>query len=151
MECSFSKRTKAFRDGLKFLIDPEDFEKIKDESFCLTLKGYVYSGKHKLLHRILMNAPDGTDVDHIDGNPLNNRKCNLRICTHQQNLMNVAKKKNNTSGFKGVYFNKQLQKFRAQINIDGKRKHLGYFEKAEDAYKVYCEACAKHHGEFHHF
>jgi len=151
MNCKFSKRSKAFRDGLKFLIDAEDFEKIKNESFCLTLKGYVYSGKNKLLHRMIMNAPDGMDVDHINGDKLDNRKSNLRICTRQENLMNVAKKKNNTSGFKGVCFDKQSQKFKAQIRIDGKQKFLGLFEKAEDAHEAYKKAAVKLHGEFHHF
>ena len=148
MECSFSKRTKAFRDGLKFLIDPEDFDKIKDQSFRLHKRGYVFSGKHKLLHRILMNAPDDKQVDHINGDKLDNRKCNLRICTHQENNMNVGKRKDNSSGFKGVCFHKQHQKFQAQIYIDGKKKYLGLFEKAEDAFKVYCQAGKKLHGDF---
>ena len=151
MDCSFGKRSKAFRDGLKFLIDPDDYEKIKDESFCLTLKGYVYSGKHKLLHRILMEAPDGMDVDHINGDKLDNQKSNLRICTHQENMMNQGKQKNNTSGFKGVSFDKQRQKFKAHINIYGKKKHLGYFEKAEDAHEAYKKGCVKYHGDFAHF
>ena len=149
MDCLFGKKSKAFRDGFKFLIDPEDFDKIKNESFHLC-HGYVCSGKDKLLHRILMNAPDDMEVDHINGDKLDNRKSNLRLCTNQQNNMNVGKKKNNTSGFKGVCFHKKRQKFQAQISIDGKKKHLGYFEKAKDAYKVYCKACVKHHGEFHH-
>ena len=151
MDCSFGKRSKAFRDGLKFLIDPDDYEKIKDESFCLNSCGYVRSGKHKYLHRIIMNVPDSMQVDHINGNKLDNRKCNLRICTNQENCMNVGKKKNNSSGFKGVCFNKQHQKFQANISIDSKLKHLGLFEKAEDAYKVYCEAAIKHHGAFARF
>ena len=152
MDYSFSKRSKAFKDGLKFLIDAEDFEKfVKDESFYLLNNGYVYSGKHKLLHRILMNAPDGMFVDHINGNKLDNRKTNLRICTQQENNMNRGKNKNNTSGFKGVTFHKQTQKLQALIRIDGKYKFLGLFEKAEDAYEAYKKAAVKLHGDFAHF
>ena len=149
MNCNFSKRSKAFRDGLKFIIDEEDYNKfVKDNSFCLSKYGYVRSGKHKYLHRLIMNAPDDKQVDHINGDKLDNQKSNLRICTHQENSMNVGKQKNNTSGFKGVTFDKHAQKFQAQIVIDGKKKYLGLFEKAEDAFKAYCQAGKKHHGDF---
>ena len=152
MECEFGKRSKAFKDGLKFLIDEDDYEKfVKDESFCLLQSGYVSNGKHKYLHRLIMNPPDNMCVDHINGNKIDNRKSNLRICTNQQNQMNRGKKKNNKSGFKGVWFDKSKNKYRTQISVDGKKKHLGLFEKSEDAYKAYCEACVKYHQEYHHF
>ena len=154
MECEFGKRTKAFKDNIKFLIDEEDYEKIvKDESFCKTSNGgYVYNAKKKkLLHRLIMNVEDRwTLVDHINGNPLDNRKCNLRICNQQQNSFNKSKYKNNKTGFKGVCFDKSRNKFKAQIMLNGKSIHLGRFEKSEDAYKAYCEACVKYHQEFHH-
>jgi len=151
-ECEFGKRTKAFKEGLKFLIDVDDYEKfVKGESFHLIKPGYVVNGKHKYLHRLITNAPDGMDVDHINGNKLDNRKSNLRICSRAQNQMNRGKTKNNKSGFKGVFFNKPTGKFMSKIMIDGKNVHLGSFEKAEDAYKAYCDACVKYHKEFHHF
>ena len=150
-ECDFSKRTKAFRDGLKFLIDVDDYEKfVKGESFN-SYKGYVRNASGKRIHRLIMNAPDGMDVDHINGDPLDNRKSNLRICSRSQNQMNKGKPKNNTTGFKGVHFYKPSGKFISNIRVDGKNVYLGSFEKSEDAYKAYCEACVKYHQEFHHF
>ena len=150
-ECEFGKRSKAYREGLKFIIDEEDYDKfVKGESFYSN-KGYARSGKDKFLHRLIMNAPDGMDVDHINGNPLDNRKCNLRICTHAQNSFNKGKYKNNTSGFKGVNWNNNNKKYQSRIMLNGKSISLGYFEKAEDAYKAYCGACVKYHQEFHHF
>ena len=148
MEINFGKRSKAYKDGIKFIIDPEDFEKIKDKSFFLHTGGYVASSKKQYLHRILMNPPDDKMVDHINGNKLDNRKSNLRVCSNQENQMNTRKQKNNKSGFKGVYFDKQRNKFKAQIMIDGKNKNLGLFENPEDAYKKYCEFAKKFHGDF---
>jgi hypothetical protein len=150
MECEFSKRTKAFKDGIKFIIYPDDYDKfVKDESFYLK-DGYVRNSKNKYLHRLIMDAPDDMCVDHINGDKLDNRKENLRICTNQQNQMNKAKYKNNKSGFKGVSFDKPTNKYKAQIMIDGKKKHLGRFDDKLDAYKAYCDACIKYHGEYHH-
>jgi hypothetical protein len=151
MECDFGKRTKAFKDGIKFIIDPDDYDKfVKDESFRKLSTGHVRNSKNKYLHRLIMDAPDDMCVDHINGNPLDNRKENLRICTHQQNMMNQGKQKNNSTGFKGICFNKRDNKYQAQIMIDGKIKHLGLFDDKLDAYKAYCEACVKYHGEYHH-
>ena len=157
MECSFGNRTKAFRDGIKFLIDPADYEKfVKDYSFSLS-NGYVqYSSRTdglncKRLHRIIMNCPDDKMIDHINMNKLDNRRENLRICTHQQNQHNRTKQSNNTSGFKGVSFNKEKQKFEARIGIDGKSKFLGYFDTAEKASECYKQAALKHHGDFARF
>ena len=150
-ECEFGKKSKAYKEGLKFIIDEEDYDKfVKGESFYSN-KGYARSGKDKFLHRLIMNAPDGMDVDHINGNPLDNRKSNLRICSRSQNQMNKGKYKNNTTGFKGVHFYKPTGKFVSRIKVDGKNLYLGCFEKAEDAYKAYCDACVKYHQEFHHF
>lgn len=151
MECNFGKRSKAFRDGIKFIIDPEDFEKIKNKSFRLNKYGYVRSNEQQYLHRIIMNPPDDKVVDHINGNKLDNRKSNLRVCTNQENTMNRGKNKNNSSGYKGVYFNKQNQKFRAEIWIDRKKKFLGHFDNPEDGHEAYKKAAVKLHGEFAHF
>jgi hypothetical protein len=148
MNCEFGKRSKAFKDNIKFIVDPDDYEKfVKNNSFHLD-KGYVTNGKKKYLHRLIMNAPDDMVVDHINGDKLDNRKENLRICTNQQNQMNRGKTKNNKTGFKGVCFNKRDNKYQANIKVDGKKKHLGLFEKSEDAYKAYCDACVRYHGEF---
>lgn len=86
------------------------------------------------------------DVDHINNNPLDNRKINLRICNRSQNLINRRLLGFNTSGFRGV--SKFRNKWQAYINYDRKRIHLGHFENKTDAAKAYNIAALKYHGEF---
>lgn len=95
-----------------------------------------------------MNCPVGMCVDHIDGNPLNNCKNNLRICTQAENQMNRGKTKNNKSGCKGVYWAKQLKKWKSQITINNKQKHLGYYNCPIEAAKAYNSAALLYHKEF---
>jgi len=158
MECQFGNRTNAFRENIKFIIDDEDYDKfVKNYSFRLDDFGYViYSSRkdglhNKLLHRVMMGEPDDLQVDHINVNKLDNRRSNLRVCTNQQNKCNSNKYSNNTSGFKGVWFDKPKQKFRARITFNGKKKHLGYFDTAEEAHEAYQQASAKYHGDFGRF
>jgi hypothetical protein len=155
MNCEFGSDTQAYRDNIKFIIDIGDYDKfVKGYSFKLHPDGYVqYSGAkdglhNKYLARVLFGEPDDMEIDHINTNPLDNRRENLRIATHRQNCKNKNKYKNNTSGFKGVSFDKKEQKFRARISIDGKRKFLGYFATAEAAHEEYKRAAVKYHGEF---
>ena len=158
MECEFGSLTQAYRDNIKFLIDPEDYQKfVKGYSFSLHNLGYVQytstkDGLHnKRLHRMIMGEPDGREVDHKNTDKLDNRRENLRIATHKQNCKNKNKQSNNTSGFKGVSFKKQNQKFQATIHIDGKKKHLGLFVTAVAAHEEYKRAAIQHHGEFARF
>jgi len=155
MECEFGSLTQAYKNNIKFLINPDDYEKfVKDYSFNLNTFGYVvYSSRKdglcgKLLSRVLFGEPEGLDVDHINTNKLDNRRENLRIATHKQNCKNKNKYSNNKSGFKGVSFDKQKQKFRARISIDGKYKHLGLFATADGAHECYKQAAIQHNGEF---
>ena len=158
MECIFGDKTKAFKENVKFIVDPDDYDKFcKDYRFSLN-KGYVrYSsakdGLHnKFLHRIIMNVVDPkVFIDHIDGNPLNNQRSNLRECTQNQNQHNRTKNKNNKSGFKGVHFVKNKNKYRAVIRANNKQINLGYFDIAEDAFEAYKKGAVKYHGEFAKF
>jgi hypothetical protein len=95
-----------------------------------------------------MNVPDGFQIDHIDGDGLNNQKSNLRIGTHQQNIMNRTKQRNNTSGYKGVSFDKSTNKFVAQIGYNKKGIHIGSFKTAILAARAYDVEAIKYHGEF---
>lgn len=119
----------------------------------MSTEGYVrYSSRKdglcgKYIHRMIMSEPPGMVIDHIDGNKLDNRKENLRICTQQQNGWNRGKPSNNTSGFKGVCWHKQTQKWQAIIN----HKHIGYFKTAEKAYEAYVKAAQELHGDFAKF
>lgn len=87
-------------------------------------------------------------IDHVDGSPVNNKLVNLRSCTNQENGFNRGKNKNNSSGYKGVSYNKDRKKFQAKIHINGKGISLGYFNDAKDAHNAYIEASKKHHGVF---
>jgi len=105
-------------------------------------------GKTIYLHRMIMDPPPGMTVDHINGDPLDNRRCNLRLATRSQNQMNRRTQSNNTSGFKGVSLFKRTGKYRAYIMVAGKETHLGYFATAEEASAAYQAALAMHHGDF---
>lgn len=93
--------------------------------------------------------PDGMAIDHINGNPLDNRLENLRLATKTQNNMNRGATKRNTSGYKGVSWNKKDGNWQAKIRIDGRNHHIGSFNDKEAAYLAYCDYAKKHHGEFH--
>ena len=105
------------------------------------------------IHRLvaigfLPNHENKPKVDHIDEIKTNNNIINLRFATVSQNGFNQGKHKDNTTGYKGVSFHKRDKKYVAQIRIEGKNKHLGYFLTAQDAGHAYDEYAKKHHGEF---
>lgn len=100
------------------------------------------------MHRAIMNAPKGMEVDHINGNPLDNRRENLRICTHAENTRNKVRKNNSSSGFKGVVFHKQTNKWQAQIRTNNKTLYLGLFANKKEAACTYNEKAKVYFGEF---
>lgn len=100
------------------------------------------------MHRMIMGNPPGMEVDHRDGNGLNNRRNNLRICTRRQNAKNLPVNCKSTTGFKGVSFRKDANLYEAHITTNRKRRRIGYFCYAIDAAKAYNEAALKEHGEF---
>lgn len=116
--------------------------------YAVSRMGKWPSRKMTRLHREIMQAPDGVQVDHINGNPLDNRRVNLRFATPSENARNRGRASNNTSGFKGVNWNKKHGKWLASIMVDGKRLFLGGFTVAEDAARAYDKAARKYHGEF---
>lgn len=136
-------------------IDQEDRERLSHLNWFIDSKGYVYrhrqmDGRDRpvRMHREIMCAPAEMEVDHINGDKLDNRRKNLRLCTRQQNLWNTRSRHTNTSGFKGVDFRPQKNKFRARIRIGHRRLFLGYFNNAADAGEAYNKAAELHHGEF---
>lgn len=102
------------------------------------------------MHRLLMNAPDGVLVDHINGNGLDNRRENLRLCDHLGNSRN-AKAIVGSSRFKGVHFNACNGRWEARIRQNGRQKCLGYYDSEEEAARVYDAAAAIEFGEFARF
>ena len=96
-----------------------------------------------------MDCPDHLQVDHKDGNGLDNQKENLRICTQSQNLGNRGIMKSNTSGVKGVHWDKNAKKWRARLGMNGKRKCLGLFSNIDEAKNVYIKAAKEFFGEYY--
>ena len=135
----------------EFIIDKDDYEKIKDHTWSLDGNGYARTGfdnSQIKLHRYVTDAPDDMEIDHKDGNILNNRKSNLRICTRQENAMNLKLSKNNTSGHKGVYFDKTCNQWFSVINYKKTRINLGFYKSQIDAIKARQDAEKYYFGEF---
>lgn len=144
--------------GLVAVVDNDDLLMLSKHKWAaLTNKisrtqyaiGYI-DRRYVLMHRMIMGCTkgDGIEVDHIDGNGLNNRRSNLRLCTHSQNTKNTTKINGAGHGkFKGVYAHSK-GRFRVMITVDRKPKHIGIFETAEDAARAYDRAVLVHYGEF---
>lgn len=143
------------------IIDDEDLDKIAPYKWCYhSVEGYAIATVYGVnpnrkngqttfsMHRVIADTPKGMQTDHINGNKLDNRKSNLRVCTKLDNSHNAGLRINNTSGYKGVYFEKDSKKWKAQISNLGKRLCLGRFQTAKEAAKAYNEAAIEYYGEF---
>lgn len=133
-------------------IDIEDISKVETIGWHMTTNkrntSYCVSNTGGPLHRLLTDAPGDKVVDHINHNGLDNRKCNLRICSNQENICNCEIPKNNKSGCKGVYWSKDKQKWTVQVTINNKTKYIGRYTNLEDAIKARQEASKKYYGEY---
>lgn len=149
-------------------VDDEDYERVSAMKWCAHVRqrdGRVYAvrtqrmrlpnGKWKqftmLMHRFIMNAADHEQVDHEDGDGLNNQRCsNLRIATHTENGRNQKLSKANTTGYKGVQREKRpgRKPFKASIKVDQQPVHLGCYDTAVEAAIAYNAGAVKYHGEF---
>ncbi len=137
------------------LIDVGDYADLSQFNWHYLKAGYAvrntWDGKKngtEYMHRRLMKPQRGFVVDHANGNTLDNRRSNLRVCTQAQNIRNQKLSKANKTGFKGVDLHSQNKNFRAQIAVNGKTKHLGCFNTAEEAGAAYDAASKKYHGKF---
>lgn len=130
------------------LIDSEYVDLITKHKWYLNSRGYVENKKIGKLHRFIMKPSEDMVIDHINRNPLDNRRCNLRVCTQQQNILNKSMHSNNTSGVPGVSWDKSRNKWHAYIQIDGKFKSLGRFKTIEEAMEVRRQAEIEYFGEF---
>lgn len=99
------------------------------------------------MHRVILNAPDGMEVDHRNGNGLDNQKHNLRMATTSQNQANARRRKDNASGFKGVY-QKTPGRWCAAIRENGRHVHIGYFDTPVAAACAYDQRAFEVHGTF---
>lgn len=137
------------------LVDDEDYEYLNQWKWYFNGK---YATRNKpvtssyrvpeYMHRIVMNTPDGMDTDHINHNKLDNRKENLRVCTRVQNKYNTAKTSRNTSGYKGVSWSTDKNKWEVLIRHEGCSIFVGRFSSIEKAARAYDDAARIYHGKF---
>ena len=124
-------------DGTEFCIDADMVDIIKDKNFYRCRQGYgneyLTDCRGIKLHDYLYSHKEGFEIDHINLNTFDNRRCNIRYCTHQQNQINQPLQKNNTSGVSGVSWYAPRRKFRARIKIAQVEIHLGYYRTFEEA------------------
>jgi hypothetical protein len=144
--------------GKLAIVDDEDYEYLNVNKWYCSTTGYAtratrrdhnHKQKRIMMHREIIKAPVDVQVDHIDGNRLNNTKENLRLVTRQQNQMNRRKLKTNSSSkYKGVTFYSKVNLWVATIYFKNKRIHLGYYKTELDAAKAYNNAAKEVHGEY---
>ncbi len=150
-----SKKIKLTK-GYVTIVDDDNYSQLSQYSWCVSTwadKTYAIrrnpeNGKLIRMHRQIMKATKGIEIDHINGNTLDNRKQNLRLCKHKQNLANQQLSRANSSGYKGVSWNKQHKKWEAYIKVNQKRIHLGIFTDIKDAANAYNKSAKEHFGTF---
>jgi len=136
------------------LVDEQDYGRVsqyKWHAFRIHNTWYAAThqihGKRTYLHRYIMDAPKGMEVDHANGDGLDNRQENLRLCRHRDNLRNMRRTTVSRSGFRGVELTKN-GKFAARCKYLGKVLYFGTFTTAEEAARVRDQEVIKLHGEF---
>jgi hypothetical protein len=139
------------RKGEAFLFSKSDYDIVKRYTWYISKRGYVTTNVKRIatpMHKIILDNTDGFDVDHISGDKLDNRRSNLRICTHQENMFNQRLRSNNTSGFIGVSLMKNVGRYEAYIHYNSKKHHLGLYDNPVDAAIARDRAAKKYYGEF---
>jgi hypothetical protein len=137
-------------DGKEFYFDLEDYDKIKYHCWHIN-NGYVITNINTVkqsMHRFILDYDGELQIDHFNRIRHDNQKENLRIATNQENSFNKDKYSTNSTGYKGVYWNKSLNKWCAQITLNYKNILLGYFENIKDALDTRLKASEKYFGEF---
>ena len=142
-------------EGKKVKVSPQDYDKLSKYRWFysnVVATNVKIGDKYKKvsMHRMIMNPPQDKVVDHINGDKLDNRRSNLRICTQKENTRNRKSHKGSISEYKGVTFIKELKKRKwfAYIHLDGKRKNIGTFKTEEEAARAYDYYAKKHFGEY---
>jgi len=146
--------------GLIAFVDDDDFERLNSFKWFAHKSGNAYYAETIIsvgykkqdvlkMHRLVMNLGRcEMVVDHKDMNGLNNTKENLRVCTRSQNAMNKKSQTGSFSKYKGVSYHKRNKKFQAEITINSKKKHIGYYHKDVDAAIAYDNKAIEFFGEF---
>jgi hypothetical protein len=142
--------------GQYAIVDAADFEwlsRYKWHAAPRDAKGGFYARRHEKgrgiwMHREIMKAPEGLVVDHIDNNGLNDRRCNLRLCTRTQNGRNRRKNRDSANEYKGIWTDKRTGRSYAQIRFKGKQLYLGVYDTAIEAARAYDRKAIELHGQF---
>lgn len=141
------------KSGQVILIDAEDAPLAANKSWYISSNGYAASKTKgesvEYLHRLIMRSKlsEDLEVDHISGEKMDNRKTNLRVCTHKENLRNLGIHNNNTSGYPGVSLNR-TGKYRVGIVVDNRNINIGYFDTFEEAVDARRKAELKYFGQY---
>lgn len=156
------------KNGFIFQVDDQDVLLASEKGWCgynsfcyrtdgkrgkiqkRIMRNIIHNGKRttEQLHRCILNATAGTEIDHINGDTLDCRRNNLRVCTRAQNGANRGNPLNNASGYKGVTWHKVGKRWQSQIKVNGKRKYIGLFKTKEEAALAYNREALRQFGEF---
>lgn len=140
--------------GMSTVVDAEDYSMLCGDKWIAVAGNSTFyavrrRGRKQIsIHRLVMNAPEGMVVDHINHNGLDNRKCNLRICTIAQNSCNQRSLAGSSSRYKGVWLNKHDKIFTASIGYNGRKIHLGTFADETEAARAYDAKAREFFGEY---
>ena len=145
--------------NLHTIVDDDDYSYLSQWKWCADSKGYAVRSERRsetgttkrkivLMHREILKVEKSQQVDHISGNVLDNRKSNLRIATHSQNMRNRKLQSNNSTGYKGVWYNRKKDRFIATIKINGQSRTLKYCRTALEAAQIYNEKAVEIYGDF---
>ena len=133
------------------IVDDDDFERVSAHNWYINGSGYAsstFNNESVMMHRFIIGANKGEEVDHINEVKLDNRSTNLRLCSHTQNLARRKIQSHNTSGFIGVCYDKINKKYRSYLQINGHHKSLGRFNTAVEAAKIRDLAAVEYFGEY---